>query len=307
MIFIDEFSSGDLSSNNLYPSIIEVNQSNNSFFNEISIAGRVYNDLGDDDTLDTRDFFTFIVPENKELKSIKLDKYDNSSYGENTGGGGWIGVAEGQYIYNLNDPTALIGGHLIGVADGATAGEHILDELEQEFQFHGMVVPALAPGQISGGKFAFWFQEGNFNSPNEAYVDYTLTFKFGSVSGQDRLVGTKQADQFTFDHLESFGRKTADKIIGFNASHGDTIGVSATACPSLLGAEEITFAKAHSAKEVRRLSRQDIDFVYFQDRGRLFFNGNGSEKGWGEPDEGGLLAILKGKPELSADDFTLLA
>ena len=156
-------------------------------------------------------------------------------------------------------------------------------------------------------KFTFWIQEGNFNSPNEAYVDYTLTFKFGSVSGQGRLVGTKHADQFTFDHFESFGGKTADKIIGFNDSHGDTIGVSATACPSLLDSEEITFAKAHSAKEVRRLSRQDIDFVYFQDKGRLFFNGNGSDKGWGEPDEGGLFAFMHKRPELSADDFTLLA
>ena len=307
MILIDEFSQGDLSSNNLYPSIIEVSQRNNSLFNEISIVGRVYNDLGDDDTLDTRDFFTFIVPENKELKSIKLDKYDNSSYGENTGGGGWIGVAEGQYISNLNDPTVLIGGHLIGVADGATAGDHILDELEQEFQFHGTVVPALAPGQISGGKFAFWFQEGNFNSPNEAYVDYTLTFKFGSVSGRDRLVGTKNADQFTFDHFESFGRKTADKIIGFNASHGDTIGVSAEAFPSLQGTDEITFASASTKQELKQLKRGDYDFVYLQSHGRLFFNGNGEEKGWGAPDEGGLFAILKGQPELSVEDFTLLA
>ena len=306
MILIDKFSTGDLSSNNLYPSIIKVDKRNN-MLNEISIKARVYNDLGDNDTLDTRDFFTFKVPRNKELKSTKFDKYDNSSYGENKGGGGWLGVANGEAIANLNDPTGLVGGHLIGVADGATAGDQILDDLEQEFQFHGAVVPALAPGQISGGKFTFWIQEGNLNSPNEAYVDYTLTFKFGSVSGQGRLVGTKHADQFTFDHFESFGGKTADKIIGFNDSHGDTIGVSATACPSLLDSEEITFAKAHSAKEVRRLSRQDIDFVYFQDKGRLFFNGNGSDKGWGEPDEGGLFAFMHKRPELSADDFTLLA
>ena len=59
-------------------------------------------------------------------------------------------------------------------------------------------------------------------------------------------------------------------------------------------------------KKLRRLSKQDIDFVYYETKGRLFFNGNGSNKGWGDQDKGGLFAILKGKPELSADDFTLL-
>lgn len=176
MKLIDEFSTGDLSSNNLHPSIIRVKNKKN---NKIKIKARVFNDLGDDETLDTRDFFTFKVPKKRSLKSVKLNKYDNSSYGDNKGGGGWIGVAKGDSIPDLNDPTGLIGGHLIGVAKGASAGDGILDELEKEFEFGEAVVPALAPGQISGGKFTFWFQEGNFDTPNEAYVDYTLTFKFG--------------------------------------------------------------------------------------------------------------------------------
>ena len=119
--------------------------------------------------------------------------------------------------------------------------------------------------------------------------------------------GTNGADQFTFDQFEPFTKNTADRIIGFKPSQGDTIGVSAAACPSLLGADEITFVTARNAKEARRLSRQDINFVYFQDRGRLFFNGNGVQNGWGDRDEGGTFAFMKKKPELSVDDFTLLA
>ena len=130
-------------------------------------------------SLDTRDFFTFRVPKGRELRSIKLNKYDNRSYGDNKGGGGWLAVSKGASIPDLNDPTGLIGGHLIGTAQGASAGDEILDDLEQEFQFGEAVVPALSPGQISGGKFTFWFQEGNFDTPNEAFVDYTFTFKFG--------------------------------------------------------------------------------------------------------------------------------
>ena len=51
--------------------------------------------------------------------------------------------------------------------------------MQQEFKFGEATVPALAPGQINGGKFTVWFQEGNFDTSNEAYVDYTMTFKFG--------------------------------------------------------------------------------------------------------------------------------
>ena len=71
--------------------------------------------------------------------------------------------------------------------------------------------------------------------------------------------------------------------------------------------DEISFASASSKKELKNYSKQDIDFVYFESKGRLFFNGNGVKKGWGDDSEGGLFAILKGKPELSAEDFTLLA
>ena len=179
MAVIDEFSDGDLSSNNFHPSIINIKKSKNKKTQKIKIKARVFNDLGDDDRLDTRDFFTFNVPKKMKLKSLRLNKYDNQSYGKNKGGGGWLGIAKGDYISDLNDPTVLIGGHLIGVAKGASAGDQILDNLEQEFQFGEALVPALKPGQISGGKFTFWFQEGNFDTPNEAFVDYTMTFKFG--------------------------------------------------------------------------------------------------------------------------------
>ena len=54
-------------------------------------------------------------------------------------------------------------------------------------------------------------------------------------------------------------------------------------------------------------AKGDYDFVYFEKKGRLYFDGNGSGKNWGDRDEGGLVAILKGKPELTAENFTLLA
>ena len=128
-----------------------------------------------------------------------------------------------------------------------------------------------------------------------------------SATGKGVLRGTKRADQFTFDQYELLGGKTADKIIGFDSSQGDTIGVSAKVFSSLAGAGEISFASADTKTELKLLSKQDYDFVYLETNGRLFLNANGADKGWGSADKGGLIAILKGKPELSAEVFTILA
>ena len=128
-----------------------------------------------------------------------------------------------------------------------------------------------------------------------------------SVRGKGKLKGTKVSDAFTFDSFESFTKQSADKIIGFNASHGDTIAVSSTAFPGLKGVSDISFASTRSKKEFKQLSKEDYNFVYFEKRGRLYFDGNGAEKNWGDSSEGGLVAILKGKPELTVEDITLLA
>ena len=128
-----------------------------------------------------------------------------------------------------------------------------------------------------------------------------------SVLGKGKLKGTTGADAFTFDSFEAFTKQSADKIIGFNASQGDTIAVGPNAFPSLQGVSDVSFASTRSKKKFKQMSKEDYDFVYFEKKGRLYFDGNGAEKNWGNSSEGGLVAILKGKPELTAEDITLLA
>ena len=127
-----------------------------------------------------------------------------------------------------------------------------------------------------------------------------------SVSGKGKLKGTKAADAYIFDAFEPFTKKAADKIIGFDSSEGDTIAISAVAFPGLDGESKIEFASTNSKKELKQLSKKSLDFVYFEEKGQLYYDGNGSGKKWGDSNEGGLVAILKGKPELTIDDFTFL-
>ena len=128
-----------------------------------------------------------------------------------------------------------------------------------------------------------------------------------SARGKGKLKGSNVADAFTFNSFELFSKKNADKIIGFDASEGDTIAVSAVAFPGLENVSDISFASTKRKKKLKQLSKNDYDFVYFEKKGRLYFDGNGSDKNWGNSDEGGLVAILKGKPELTVEDITLLA
>ena len=58
-----------------------------------------------------------------------------------------------------------------------------------------------------------------------------------------------------------------------------------------------------SKKALKKASMTNNPFVYDERKGFLYFNENGKESGWGD---GGLLAILQGKPELGASDFTIV-
>ena len=72
---------------------------------------------------------------------------------------------------------------------------------------------------------------------------------------------------------------------------------------SVEGTEGGSVAIASSKKKLKQLMKSDADVVYFEGKGQLFLNENGSKKGWGKKKVGGLLAKFKGKPELSADHF----
>ena len=68
--------------------------------------------------------------------------------------------------------------------------------------------------------------------------------------------------------------------------------------------EDATFSVAATKKDLKQLKKSDADIVYDERKGKLFFNGNGAEKGWGSKAIGGLIAKVKGKPQVTADDIT---
>ena len=53
----------------------------------------------------------------------------------------------------------------------------------------------------------------------------------------------------------------------------------------------------------KKLAKQDFDFLYDRRKGGLYFNENGSDKGFGE---GGIIAILKGAPDLRESNLEFI-
>jgi len=98
----------------------------------------------------------------------------------------------------------------------------------------------------------------------------------------------------------AFNNKSADKITNFDPTtetleiDTDSFGIDGFA----------TFAAGKNKKAVKKkLAKQDFDFLYDQKKGGLYFNENRADKGFGD---GGIIAILKGAPDLTSDKLEFI-
>ncbi len=67
--------------------------------------------------------------------------------------------------------------------------------------------------------------------------------------------------------------------------------------------KDVYLKNVESKKQLKKLSRTDANIIYFQAKGELFYDANGSEQGLGG--DGGLIAKLKGQPNLDASHLRL--
>ena len=162
----------------------------------------------------------------------------------------------------------------------------------------------LEPGNAYWDPFDPSLENGHSTNGQEDPLDGDNIIN--SVQGKGKLMGGAGADEFAFDAFDKFSKKGADEIIDFNSAEGDFLSFSKNAIPSLDLSNSLRFKSIGKKKRLKALSRKNYDFVYFENKGRLYFDGNGSDKNWGNSGEGGLVAILNGKPELTVEDITLV-
>ena len=139
-----------------------------------------------------------------------------------------------------------------------------------------------------------WLQDDWYNDPLNEDILSSPSSKTEESTNEDALNAN------ALEKPSKFNKKSADKITNFNPSTDaleidiDSFGIDSSA----------TFAAGKNKKKVKKkLAKLDIDFLYDQKKGGLYFNENGADKGFGG---GGIIAILKGAPELTADNLEFI-
>ena len=111
--------------------------------------------------------------------------------------------------------------------------------------------------------------------------------------------GKPQTDD-PITRLTKFKTKFAYKLTSFDPSKDNiSIDINSFDIDGL-----ITFKAGKNSKFIKKkLARKDFDFLYDEKKGGLYFNENGADKGFGD---GGIIAILKGAPGLTAGNLDFI-
>ena len=140
----------------------------------------------------------------------------------------------------------------------------------------------------------------------------SLTTQMGQASGtlqeQDGfncgVMTTRLTRSYRFDSREYFrgsGRLSrVDRIINFSGAEGDSLELSRRI---FKGIGDLDFVAVGNAKASKRAARSDNDIIYETSTGKLYFNSNDSDLGFGK--QGGLFAIMEASPLISRNDFVI--
>jgi len=122
----------------------------------------------------------------------------------------------------------------------------------------------------------------------------------GSISSSTSEPSSSEDDIFEISSPSKFKVKNIDKITNFNPST-DTLEIDTES----FGIDSSsTFAAGTNKRDIKKnLAKQDVDFLYDQKKGGLYFNENGADNGFGE---GGIIAILKGAPDLTSGNLEFI-
>jgi hypothetical protein len=110
-------------------------------------------------------------------------------------------------------------------------------------------------------------------------------------------LGSSQAGESRSINAPSiYGISNAAKFTNFNPKTDEPIQINLESFTGSTGNLRI----AKKTKQVAKLTKSETDFIYDQQTGYLYYNENGNASGFGD---GGVFAILEGKPKVGLGDF----
>jgi hypothetical protein len=97
--------------------------------------------------------------------------------------------------------------------------------------------------------------------------------------GQQQLVAGRT---ISFGSSLSFGRNRAERIRNFSAMAGDRIGLAREIFSSIGSIENLRFRVVSGSKGMRAAARTDVNIIYNQRTGGLYYNQNLGGSGFGQ-------------------------
>ena len=89
-----------------------------------------------------------------------------------------------------------------------------------------------------------------------------------------------------------FGRKRTTRLRDFSCVDGDRLVFKGGMRRKLPALSDASFVEVKSKSRLRKVSKRDFDFIYFEPKGALYYNQNLEKKGYGS---GGLMMMFKGE------------
>jgi hypothetical protein len=126
-----------------------------------------------------------------------------------------------------------------------------------------------------------------------------LDFIYFRKTTKSSAGGASGGDLFALTGAPTFGAQAADRITNFNPKENDKLQIDLSTFDGAIGKLKI----AKKTKQVAKLGKKDIDFVYDRQAGYLYYNENGKQAGFGD---GGIFAILEGKPKVGTGNFEFM-
>jgi len=117
--------------------------------------------------------------------------------------------------------------------------------------------------------------------------------------------GTETTDLFVINERNSGGLRGSPLIEDFDADQDDLLVFEGAAAESLPAMDQVEFKTVQTSRQLLEASEGEANLIYFEPYGLLFHDGNFEAKGFG--DEGSVIAVLEGSPEISQSSISVLS
>ena len=141
----------------------------------------------------------------------------------------------------------------------------------------------------------------NYSSQATASTNPASTSAASASAASTSALAQTTANRVRLNSGLYFRRGRIDRIIGFDPTSGTQLALSSKI---FRGIGEMEFRSVSTKKALQNTCKSSADIIYVQPQGKLYFNSNGEDRGFGR--NGGLFAIIDQSPALTADHLLVV-